>query len=104
MPSLPTSQQLTPGLCQPQPLIMSSPGVASWPIAECILLSWRRATGTLWNPPRPCAHVSLHCVLTLRAGLILHCIEHPDYIQESTGRRVLHVLSERLSVVCARST
>jgi hypothetical protein len=50
-----------------------------------------------------CARQNLHCVLALRAGLIRRCIEHPDYIQDSTGRRVLHVLSERLSVVCARS-
>ena len=50
-----------------------------------------------------CARQGLHCVLALRAGLIRRCIEHPDYIQDSTGRRVLHVLSERLSVVCAPS-
>src|SRR5262249_10145592 len=50
-----------------------------------------------------CARQGLHCVLAIRAGLIPRCIEHPDYVQDSTGRRVLHVLSERLSVVCARS-
>jgi hypothetical protein len=42
-------------------------------------------------------------VLALRAGLIRRCIEHPDYIQDNTGRRVVHVLSKRLSVVCVRS-
>ena len=49
-----------------------------------------------------CARLGLHCALTLRAGLIRRCIEQPDYIQDVTGRRVLHVFSERLSVVCAR--
>jgi hypothetical protein len=51
-----------------------------------------------------CARQGLHCVLALRADLIRRCIEHPDYIQDNTGRRVVHVLSERLSVVCARSS
>ena len=50
-----------------------------------------------------CARRGLHCALALRAGLVRRCIDHPDYMQERTGRRVLHVLSEHLSVVCARS-
>ena len=49
-----------------------------------------------------CVRRGLHCVLTLRTRLLRRCIEHPDYMQDNTGRRVVHVLSERLSVVCAR--
>jgi hypothetical protein len=41
--------------------------------------------------------------LELRADLVQHSIERSDYVQDRTGRRMLDVLSERLSVVCARS-
>jgi hypothetical protein len=38
----------------------------------------------------------VHCVLALRADVLRRCIEDPDYIQDNTGRRVVHVLSEPL--------
>ena len=49
-----------------------------------------------------CVHQGLHCLLELRDELIRRCTERPDYIQAWTGRRVVHILSEHLSVVCAR--